>query len=45
MCQELNGRNVLGVVLNAVKDERVYTHYYGHYNAPRDQDGSKTPRK
>ncbi|HEV7967645.1 MAG TPA: CpsD/CapB family tyrosine-protein kinase [Candidatus Acidoferrales bacterium] len=45
MCQGLNGRNVLGVVLNAVQDKRAYSHYYGHYGSSGDQDRPKESRK
>ncbi len=43
--QELQGRNVLGVVLNAVEKKHAYSHYYGHYGYSRDQNSSKESRK
>ena len=43
--QELQGRNVLGVVLNAVEKEHAYLHYYGHYGYSRDPNSFTEPRK
>ena len=43
--QELQGKNVLGVVLNAVEEKHAYSHYYGHYGNSLDQNSSKEPRK
>jgi protein-tyrosine kinase len=43
--QELQGRNVLGVVLNAVDKEHAYPHYYGNYGSSREPNSSKEPRK
>jgi len=43
--QELQGRNVLGVVLNAVDKKHAYPHYYGQYGYSRDQINSKESSK
>jgi protein-tyrosine kinase len=43
--QELQGRNVLGVVLNAVDKKHAYPHYYGQYGYSRDHVNSKESSK
>jgi capsular exopolysaccharide synthesis family protein len=43
--QELQGRNVLGVVLNAVDKKHAYPHYYGQYGYSREQINSKESSK
>jgi capsular exopolysaccharide synthesis family protein len=43
--QELQGRNVLGVVLNAVDKKHAYPHYYGQYGYTRDEINAKNSQK
>lgn len=43
--QGLQGRNVLGVVLNAVEEKHAYPHYYGNYIYSPDQNSAKESRK
>lgn len=43
--QELQGRNILGVVLNAVDKKHAYPHYYGQYGYSRDSINSKDVQK
>ncbi len=40
-CQEMQSKNVVGVVLNAVEKEHSYSNYYGNYGYTRDQNSSK----
>jgi capsular exopolysaccharide synthesis family protein len=44
-CQELQKKNVVGVVLNAVSEEHTYSSYYGHYGYTRESKSAKDSRK
>jgi Mrp family chromosome partitioning ATPase len=42
-CQELQGRNIVGVVLNAVDEDHLHgsSYYYQHYGYGHGQTDSK----
>jgi protein-tyrosine kinase len=40
-CQQMQSKNLLGVVLNAVEKEHSHSNYYGHYGYSLSGSGSK----